>query len=286
VRGPAEPKPVSIIIPTKNAATFLENCLKSIARQTYGPLEVLVIDSGSTDNTRAIAERYGARVCAYAPPVTAGKFDAPHKRNFGAAQASGRFVYYIDADMELGRDVVSEAVSLCDAGCDAVIVPEDSFGVGLWARAKNLERRCYWGDNTVEAPRFVKKDIWNRLGGLDETVGGNDDWDLYQKILECGYKVGRTRSIVRHNEGHLELRKLFRKRFMYGRDAMKYVSKRPKAAVTSYFPIRKAYLKHWRLFLARPIDTLAFVVMRMTEYCGGLSGIVYALLMDNKVPSR
>ena len=87
---------------------------------------------------------------------------------------------------------------------DAVIIPEDSFGEGIWARAKNLERRCYWGDDTVEAPRFVKKKVWSDLGGLDEILGGGgDDWDLYQKLLDQGYKVGRIESITFHNEGKL-----------------------------------------------------------------------------------
>src|SRR5205823_3877249 len=128
---------------------------------------------------------------------------------------------------------------------DAVIVPEDSFGVGIWARAKNLERQCYWGDETVEAPRFLKRQVWDEVSGLDVSVGGNDDWDLYQKLLKGGYKVGRTRSIVWHNEGHLRLRKLFKKRFMYGRHTIKYIAKRPKEGIRSYFPFRKSYLRNW-----------------------------------------
>lgn len=270
---------VSIIIPTKNSAEFLENCLKSIKNQTYENIEIIIVDGNSSDNTIAIAKEYKTTIYYYSPKVKLGIFDAPHKRNFGVKKAKGEFIYYVDTDMELSRQVVEEAVGLLISGFDAAIVKEDSFGTGAWARAKNLERRCYWGDDTIEAPRFFKKDVWNKLGGLDEKLGGGgDDWDLYQKLLEKGYKVARTKSLVKHNEGNLKLTKLIKKRFMYGRDSFRYVSKRPIAGTKSYFPIRKAYLKNWRLFVSRPIDTCFFIIMRSAEYAAGFSGVLYSLI--------
>ncbi len=77
-----------------------------------------------------------------------------------------------------------------------------------------------------------------------------------------------------HNEGDLTLVKLFRKRFMYGREVVKYIEKRPKASFTSFFPIRKAYIRNWRRFLREPVITVAFIVMRFTEYSAGFFGIV------------
>lgn len=270
---------VSIIIPTKNSGEFLENCLKSIKNQSYKRLETIVVDGKSTDKTIKIAKKYGVKLFIFVPKVRQGTFDAPHKRNFGAEKAKGDFVYYLDADMELTSGVIKEAVNLCELGNDAVIIKEDSFGIGIWARAKQLERRCYWGDDTVEAPRFFKKKVWIELGGLDEELGGGgDDWDLYQKLLEKGYKVGRTKNLVRHNEGKLRLNKLIKKRFMYGRDSFRYIVKRPSAGTKSYFPIRKSYLKNYKLFLKSPIEAIAFVIMRISEYVAGFSGIVYSLI--------
>jgi glycosyltransferase involved in cell wall biosynthesis len=271
---------VSIIIPTKNAALFLENCLKAIKKQTYKQIEVLLIDGGSIDGTLDIAKKYGAHVIIYKPKVAEGTFDAPHKRNYGVKKAKGKYVYYLDADMELSPSVISEAVKLGEKGADAIIIPEDSFGEGTWASAKNLERRCYWGDDTIEAPRFFKKKVWEQVGGLDESLGGGgDDWDLHEKLKKSGFVIKRTKSLVMHNEGKPELKKLWKKRFMYGRDTIKYISKRPKAGAESYFPIRKAYLKNWKLFAKRPKDTAAFIVMRTTEYAAGFSGIVYSYLI-------
>lgn len=269
---------VSIVIPAKNSGKVLENCLKSIKSQTYKNIETIIVDAGSKDNTGILAKRYGVRLYNYFPKVPKGTFDAPYRRNFGIKKAKGKYVYYVDADMELTVGVVKEAVEMCENGYSAIIVHEDSFGEGVWASAKNLERRCIWGDDTQEAPRFVNKDIWNKLGGLDESLGGGgDDWDFFQKLKDGNYKVGWIKSLVMHNEGKLNLIKLMKKRFMYGRDSVKYIKKRPSAAVVSYFPIRKCYIVNWKRFLARPLDSFYFIIMRTCEYSAALAGILYSI---------
>ena len=271
---------VSIIIPTKNSALFLENTLKSIKNQSYPRIETIIVDGKSIDATVQLAKKYKVTLYTFVPKVAPGTFDAPHKRNYGVKKANGEYVYYVDADMELGKRVIEEAVMLCEKNkIDAVIVPEDSFGEGIWASAKNLERRCYWGDDSVEAPRFFKKSVWLKVGGLDEGLGGGgDDWDLYQKVLEANYKVGRIRDMVRHNEGKLSLIRLAKKRFMYGRDTAKYLLKRPTQGAKSYFPIRKGFITNWRMLLSRPKDTCAFIFMRTIEYGAGFTGILYSSL--------
>lgn len=268
---------VSIVIPTRNSAILLNKCLSHIKSQSYSKIETIIVDGGSIDNAQDIARKYNCRFFTYNPKLKKGLFDAPHKINYGVSKAIGEYIYWVDADMELTRNVVRDAVSVCEKGAGAVIVPEESFGQGIWARAKQLERRCYWGDDTVESPRFLRASIWKAIGGFDLSLGGGgNDWDLHLKIKEHGDKVVRIKSIVMHNEGNLRLIKLMKKRFMYGREALSYISKRPKASFVNYFPFRKAFFKNWRLFVPRPIDTSAFIVMRFSEYTAGFLGIIYA----------
>lgn len=270
---------VSIVIPTKNSDLFLENTLQSIKSQTYKDIEVIIVDGQSTDKTLKLAKKYNALVYQLRVDVPKGTFDAPHRRNYGVKKSKGDYVYYVDADMELEKNVVKEAVEACTkGGCDAVIIPENSFGSGPWAKAKNLERMCYWGDDSVEAPRFFNKKVWREVGGLDVDLGGGgDDWDLYQKLLDLNKRVGRTHSMANHNEGELKIAKLIKKRFMYGRDSARYISKRPKQGLISYFPIRVAYIRNWKLFIMRPKDTCNFIIMRNAEYFAGFLGIMYSL---------
>jgi glycosyltransferase involved in cell wall biosynthesis len=274
---------VSIIIPTKNSGRFLQNLFDSIERQTFQSIETIVVDGQSTDGTIEMAQRFGAEVLEYDPGVTFGRFDAPHRRNYGARMSTGQYVYYVDADMELHPDTVKESVKLCTAGAAAVIVGEQSFGTGPWARAKALERLSYAGDDAIEAPRFFKRSVWDELGGLDESLGGGgDDWDLHEALKGAGYLVHRTRHAIRHNEGELRLLPLLRKRYMYGQDSWRYVKKRPRAAAHSYFPIRAAYFRHWRDFAADPVGTVLVIVMRFSEYGAGLAGAMVGIVREKR----
>ncbi len=268
---------VSIVIPTRNSASFLVNCLRSIAHQSYSPLEIIIVDGGSTDATLPIAQEYGSTIYTYAPILSRGLSDAPYKRNYGMKRAKGEYVYWLDADMELPTGLIEEAVLLSKAGADALVIPEDSFGIGIWAQAKQLERRCYWNDPTMESPRFFKKSVWDSIGGFDLSLGaGGDDIDLLFKLREQGYSTERTQEIVRHNEGHLFLWRLFRKRFMYGREMLHYLKKRPMSWIASYTPLKGSYVRNWRLLSMHPVRTFALIWMRIVEYSGGVLGLLYS----------
>ena len=272
---------VSIVIPMKNPDIFLEKCLKTIKQQTYKNIEIVIV-SGKVLGVEVLAAKYGARVFEFEPKLSSGRFDATHRRNYGVKKAKGKYLYYADTDYELTKNVIKECVLCADGGYDAVITPLDTFGTGIWARAKRLERRCYFGDEAVEAPRFFRKKVWDKLGGLDENLaGGGDDWDLYQKLKDKNYRVGRVRAIIKHNEGDLKLNRIYKKAFMYGKDVIKYFRKRPKEAIKSYFPIRPGYIKNWKLLLQNPRDTATFIFVRIIEYSAGFLGFLYSLLKPN-----
>ncbi|MEK7177817.1 MAG: glycosyltransferase [Patescibacteria group bacterium] len=274
---------VSIIIPTKNSAGFLESCLKNIRLQTYKKIEIIVVDSNSTDNVKEISKKYKCNFINYVPKVEKGIFDAPHKRNYGMAKAKGKYVYWLDADMTLPKNLISEAVALCKRGADAVILPEDSFGIGIWSKVKQLERRCYWDDSTMESPRFYKKTAWDDIGGFDLSLGaGGDDVDLTQKLLEKNYIIKRAANIVLHNEGKLTLKNTIRKHFMYGREMANYFKKRPKSWINTYNPIKFSYFRNWKLFITHPIETILFIIMRSLEYIAGFAGLIYSMVKKNK----
>lgn len=255
-------------------------CLIRIRDQYYKNIEVIIVDGKSKDMKKIIqiVKKYNCTFYIFVPNVRKGLFDATKKRNYAATKAKGEFVYHMDADMELTKNVIKEAVDLCGKGFDAVILPEDSFGEGPWAIAKNLERRFFWNDDTVESPRFFKKSVWDKLEGYDENIaGGGDDRDLYQKLLETGHKVGRIKSFVMANEGKLTLTHLLKKQFMYRRELLKYIYKRPKS-IKGYFPIRESHIKNWRVFVSRPKDTFLFILMKTAESVAGVLGILYSIL--------
>lgn len=269
---------VSIIVPTYFSAGQLEECFSSIKKQTYGNIELIVVDNNSADNVREIAEKFSARFFIAGPDQSEERvFGAPFQRNFGFRQAKGEYVYYVDADMRLPENLISECVEVIgrDERCKAVIVAEESFGDGFWAKCKWLERRTYWGDDLVEAPRFFEKKAIEAMGYLDDTVGA-DDWDLALRIRKTGYAIARTKGYIMHDEGALTLRKLVRKRFLYGKDAYKFGKKHGGKKFFQYFnPLKASYFRHFGFLLSHPVLFGGMIFMRICEYAGGGAGMIY-----------
>jgi rhamnosyltransferase len=86
---------ISVVILTKNAGKRFKKLMQSISNQNFsGRFEVIVIDSGSSDNTLDIAETYGARIFKIKP----GEFHHAKTRNLGAKLAEGRYLIYITQD--------------------------------------------------------------------------------------------------------------------------------------------------------------------------------------------
>ncbi len=129
---------VSIIVPTKNSANTLRACLNSICRQSYRNFELIIVDNFSNDDTREIANEYGAIFYSIGP-------ERCTQVNFGVSKAKGKYIYRVDSDFVLEQDVVKEAVERCEvSGYDAIIVHNTSdSSVSFWAHVRKMERDSY-----------------------------------------------------------------------------------------------------------------------------------------------
>ncbi|MGN6644352.1 MAG: glycosyltransferase [Verrucomicrobiota bacterium] len=108
---------MSIIIPTLNVEALLENCLESVARQTYprDRYEIVLADAHSTDRTREIAQRYGAIVLD-----DEGKNMEEGKR-LALRHATGNYIVFMDADNEISHpDYIERAVRALEANLQAL----------------------------------------------------------------------------------------------------------------------------------------------------------------------
>ena len=255
---------VSVIVTTKNNHPTLDACLRSIAEQTYQPVELIVVDNDSSDDTVAIAKRYTNMVCTYGPERSA-------QRNYGVSLAVGEYVLIIDSDMELGSDVVMACVQQLQdqTQAEAVIVPEESFGEGFWARCKNLERSFYVGVDAVEAARFFAKHVYERVGGYNETMTGGEDWDLTRRIRGVA-GVTRISEFIRHNEGRVRFAKSARKMYYYAQHAGAYLAGNP---TPSLLRDKSGPLARYKLFFSRPnkllqhpLVAIGMLVFKTTEY--------------------
>ncbi len=265
---------ISFIVPTLNSEAYAQACLRSLC--SIPESETVVVDNHSTDDTRSIAESLGARVFVYGPNQAVQRvFGAPAQRNYGARQAEASVIYFVDIDMLVSDEVVDEALTLIRAGFDAVIVAEESFGIGFWADCKALERHCYRGDDDIEAPRVIRKAIFDKIGGLSERVAA-DDWDFAQRLKTGGFRIARTTGHILHNEGALTLRKLMFKRYLYGQQMFSYFRENG-INFQQATPVRRAYFRNYSQLLKRPRHLTGLVLMRSLEFAAGAAGLLAGL---------
>lgn len=210
---------VSVIITTKNESANIGNCLSSIKNQSYSrdDIEIIVVDNNSTDKTKDIAREFTDKVFNCGPERSA-------QRNFGIIRASGKYILYLDADMILSRNVISECVNICEEkSAIALYIPERIIGSGFWIKVRDFERGFY-NATCIDAVRFIRKDKFLEAGGFDETLTGPEDWDFDRRIKAMG-QTAIIEAPIHHNEGNFRLREYIKGKFYYARTLDRYTSK-------------------------------------------------------------
>jgi len=97
----ALPVKISVIIPAWNAGATLGHCLDSLKEQSRKPFEILLVDDGSTDDTRRLAEDYQVKVLS-----TGGRMGPATARNMGAEAAAGEVLLFLDSDVTVPGDLL------------------------------------------------------------------------------------------------------------------------------------------------------------------------------------
>ncbi|MEK7450375.1 MAG: glycosyltransferase [Patescibacteria group bacterium] len=268
---------VSAIITTRNEESNIDACLRSITAQSYGNIEIIVVDNNSQDKTKKIANKYTKLVFDKGPERSA-------QRNFGAQRAKGDYLLFLDADMVLTPKVIEECVNkISNQAIGGIIIPEESYGVGFWAKVKTYERSFYVGDQTIEAVRFYPKKVFNELGKFDETITGPEDWDLSDRVSKK-FDIGRIRSFILHNEGKLSLWKLLKKKYYYAKGARSYISKNKLSTFSpkTIFFLRPVFYKDPKKIIFHPILFCAMMVMLFAELAVGGIGYYSTVFFDKK----
>lgn len=199
---------ISVIVPVYNADDCLEECLKSIQKQTYGNLQIIVVDDGSTDNSAKICDEFAKED---------SRIIIIHQKNMGAAtarknamqKASGEYVCFVDADDKIDDgfiEFLADSIGECDlitSGCYC----ENSQGQYA-IRTDSLEEKIYHNSNEMKyfisnmvvfEGRYdagVLPFLWNKMyktalvretfDDIDPTILYGEDWDfLFRYILKA-----------------------------------------------------------------------------------------------------
>lgn len=270
---------VSVIITTKNEEEVIGRLLESINKQTYKNFEIILVDNNSEDKTVEIAKKMGVRVYIFGPERSA-------QRNFGAKKAEGEYLMFLDADMRLSKQVISECVEATnkDELVGGIAIPEKSQAVTFWEKIKAFERSFYneKGDPITDAARFFKKKVFKKSGGYDETITGPEDWDLPETTIEMGFRIERIKAHMYHRERVPSPLVLAKKKFYYALSAYRYLEKHDIPIIgpkTIYF-LRPVFHRNWKKIISHPAMSLAMFIMLSAELIGGALGYIIGRIKD------
>ena len=187
---------VSIIIPCYNAARWIAETLQSCFAQTYRPIEIIIVDDGSSDNSRAVAEKYLAQTALPYQVISVTNGGASRARNIGWQRATGDWIQFLDADDLLHPEKITRQMRYASATDEAVALIYSNWQDIVFKPENN------WQSSHITAPKIVdplvdifKSDSFiatgsqlyshrwlDLVGGFDETIPIVHDVNLLFRV--------------------------------------------------------------------------------------------------------
>ena len=198
---------ISVILPVYNACRvdkkFFWHALQSIERQTYKNLELIVVDDGSTDGSRAVYEEFVVAHpdlnTRYITKDNAGQSSA---RNLGVQQSTGQYVSFIDQDDEWYEDRLEKVIPwLSNPEIDLLYTDADNIDAAGQVTYKSIHKTYNFGwphpkrqiedilfKDVIVMPGLmvIKKEKYHAVGGFDVNLSGYEDDDLFLRLFEIG----------------------------------------------------------------------------------------------------
>lgn len=180
---------ISVIIPAYNCQNTIVECLNSVFAQTLQPVEVIVIDDGSTDETRERIEQFGDRVML----ICQANQGASRSRNRGVATASGKWIAFLDSDDIWLPDKLTRQISSLQTRCwshtNSLYIGFEQDGT---TRRTDLSEQ--FGGHVLEqllmdnfittSTVLIRKDVFEAAAGFDSTMDPLEDWNLWLKLAK------------------------------------------------------------------------------------------------------
>jgi glycosyltransferase involved in cell wall biosynthesis len=197
---PPEGNPlVSAVIPVYNGEAFVAECLESVFRQTYRPIEVICVDDGSTDRSVDIVRGFGTGVTL----LQQANRDVSAARNAGTRNASGEFVAFLDHDdwWEPDKTAKQVRVFLDHPDTDLVFTdlvkwyaagrirrPRDRHRAAASLTAGNLFAKLLRKNVLMPSAVMVRRESFLRSGGFDESFKTCGDYELWLRMAAAGMR--------------------------------------------------------------------------------------------------
>ena len=187
---------VSVIIPAYNQGHYLGKAIRSVLTQTFADFEIIVVDDGSTDNTRQVARSFSDSRMRYIHQQNAGLSAA---RNTGIRHATGAFLTYLDSDDLFLPEKLAILLAKFNAEPElgfvagqAVLIDENDRRIGeiFDKRLPEDSAQLLLGNPLHVGSVMVRREWQERVGFFDETLRSYEDWDMWLRLAKAGCRMG------------------------------------------------------------------------------------------------
>lgn len=279
---------VSIIIPTHNRADVITKTLESIEQQTYSPIEVIVVNDHSSDDTESVVNQYAAshsniRYITLPPPM----HGACAARNYGFKASGGAYIQWFDDDDLMPSTAMEEKVRAieekhADFCCSDILIHDESTGMETVLQVSSFPHDAasmIYQDGLNTQNFMLTREAVQRLGTWNERIERSQDAAYFHRLFLYQLKgvwLPRALTIWNWHEGSISISSLEIKaltafeaiqREWHGRDFEvdnALFKKKLVYAARYYLPHHKIpyYLTVLREFLRRPLRFLRFAYRR------------------------
>ncbi|MBU1674097.1 glycosyltransferase [Patescibacteria group bacterium] len=214
---------VSVVIPTLNEEKNIEACLRSLKKQTYSPLEIIMVDDSSTDKTIEIGLKYGIKI------LKTKRIGKNACRNVGWKYANGNIIVFATAKSVYAYDWLEnyiEPLQYFDAALDRreVFSPKTFYAkcqqVNLMADYSHIKPKSAWA---------YRRSILEETKGFDEALDVAAEKDLGSRILRNNHTIGFAPEAIQYYKGlPYSLGQSFSMGMQNSRNRINYAAKNPK----------------------------------------------------------
>jgi glycosyltransferase involved in cell wall biosynthesis len=190
---------VTIVTPSFQQGAFLEQTIRSVLDQQDVEIEYIVQDGGSTDNSLALIRRYAARLAHWESIGDAGQADAVVR---GFSHGKGRpddLMMYLNSDDLLMEGAVRFVAEYCARHPEVdvvyghrVLIDDDGREVGRWITPRPACSDLRLHDFVPQETVFLRRRVWDRVGGIDTSFRFALDWDLLLRLSAAGARFARV----------------------------------------------------------------------------------------------
>jgi glycosyltransferase involved in cell wall biosynthesis len=189
---------VSVIIPAYNCERFIAEAVESVRQQDYEPIEIIIIDDGSTDGTASCVKCLGEDIC-YLYQSNRGPAAA---RNRGIRMANGEVIAFLDADDYWPKNKLKIQMARMNRDPEIEIVLGRIQCTGLLTEA-DKRIRFEGPDNTMIniclGSGIFRSSVFNKVGLFDESLRHHEDHDWFLRARENGVSMTILKDITLHN---------------------------------------------------------------------------------------